>query len=122
MTEGNAGLEELLKSFSPEVQALTRATRALVLEEFAGAHEKINPSWKVISFGTDPKMAEQVCVISPQRSWVNLAFAKGATLPDPEGLLEGTGKGIRHVRVKGEGQLRSPAIRAMVRSAVQAAR
>ena len=119
---GEGALGELLKSFSPDVQVLARGTREMILAEFRDASEKINPGWKVISFGTGPKMAEQVCVMSPQRSWVNLAFARGATLPDPEGLLEGTGKGIRQVKIKGEEQLRSPALRALVKSAVQAAR
>jgi hypothetical protein len=31
---------------------------------------------------------------------VTFAFMRGAALPDPEKLLEGTGKGVRHVKLR----------------------
>jgi hypothetical protein len=34
------------------------------------------------------------------KAHVNVGFFQGATLPDPAGLLEGTGKRMRHVKVK----------------------
>ena len=34
------------------------------------------------------------------RSHVNVGFFKGAYLPDPAGLLEGTGKHMRHVKLR----------------------
>ena len=95
-------------------------TRELVLEAFLGAVEKVNPGWKVISFGRGPTVSQQVCAISPQRASVYLEFARGGTLPDPEGLLEGRGKGIRHVRIKEAERLASPALRALIRAAVDA--
>jgi hypothetical protein len=36
------------------------------------------------------------------RSHVNVGFFQGAALPDPAGLLEGTGKRMRHVKLKPE--------------------
>lgn len=36
----------------------------------------------------------------PQRGQVNLRFFRGTSLDDPEGLLEGTGKAMRHVKVR----------------------
>src|SRR5439155_17282355 len=79
-------LDQLLRAFSPEVQSLVVQTRELVLEAFLGAVEKVNPGWKVISFGRGPTVSQQVCAISPQRASVYLEFARGGTLPDPEGL------------------------------------
>src|SRR5690606_41229841 len=34
------------------------------------------------------------------KSHVNVGFFRGAELPDPEGLLEGTGKLMRHVKLR----------------------
>jgi len=34
------------------------------------------------------------------KAHVNVGFFRGATLPDPAGLLEGTGKRMRHVKLK----------------------
>ncbi|MBI5671023.1 MAG: DUF1801 domain-containing protein [Chloroflexi bacterium] len=36
----------------------------------------------------------------PYQNHVNLGFARGVSLPDPAGLLEGTGKKARHVKLR----------------------
>jgi len=36
----------------------------------------------------------------PHREHVNLQLAKGALVDDPEGLVEGTGKRVRHVKLR----------------------
>jgi hypothetical protein len=36
----------------------------------------------------------------PMRGYVNLGFYQGALLVDPKRLLEGTGKGLRHVKIR----------------------
>jgi hypothetical protein len=41
-------------------------------------------------------------------------FARGAELPDPDHLLEGTGKRARHVRVKARAEVENPALRTLL--------
>ena len=41
---------------------------------------------------------------------VNLAFSHGASLADPRGLLDGTGKSIRHLKLQTAHELESPAV------------
>jgi hypothetical protein len=48
---------------------------------------------------------------------VNLGFTTGAHVPDPDGLLEGTGKNLRHVKVRSREDL-SPALARLLRRAV----
>ncbi len=48
---------------------------------------------------------------------VNLQFFQGARLADPEGLLVGTGKAMRHVRIGHARDLKTPGVKALVRSA-----
>ena len=48
----------------------------------------------------EKKMSESYAYLAPQRSWVNLGFYHGAVLDDPEGIVEGTGARIRHVKVR----------------------
>ncbi|PYQ93834.1 MAG: hypothetical protein DMF96_28405 [Acidobacteria bacterium] len=48
---------------------------------------------------------------------VNLGFNKGATLPDPAGLLKGTGTSVRHVTLKSLDDLKRPEICAYLRTA-----
>ncbi len=45
-------------------------------------------------------MRDLLFAIIPHKSCVNLQLADGAELPDPDGRIEGTGKRIRHVKVR----------------------
>ena len=62
-------------------------------------------------------MSEGYAYILPYTDWVNLGFYQGANLPDPEGLLEGTGAKLRHVKVRDIASADTPAIRALIQSA-----
>jgi len=48
---------------------------------------------------------------------VNLGFFQGATLPDPAGLLEGTGRFMRHVKLKANTDLDRPSLEALITAA-----
>jgi hypothetical protein len=48
---------------------------------------------------------------------VNVGFFHGASLPDPAGLLEGTGKYMRHVKVKPGRAFDTPALEALITAA-----
>jgi hypothetical protein len=52
--------------------------------------------------------------IIAHKTWVNLQLADGADLPDPDGVVEGTGKRIRHVKVRSVEQATSPAVLAII--------
>ena len=40
-----------------------------------------------------------IVYIAPHSNYVRLGFFNGATMPDPNNLLEGTGKKLRHIKV-----------------------
>ena len=44
------------------------------------------------------------------KAHVNVGFFRGAELPDPGGLLEGTGKFMRHVKLRPEGEVDASAL------------
>ena len=41
-----------------------------------------------------------VCYLAAAKAYVSIGFFNGAALPDPEGHLEGTGKKMRHIKVR----------------------
>src|SRR5947208_13834178 len=92
--------DALVKQFTPKLQQLARATRRFVQGEMRGAVEQVKAGWHGIWYGTGPNMSEIVMVIHLQDTYVNLEFALGTSLPDPERLLEGTGKNMRHVKIR----------------------
>jgi hypothetical protein len=48
---------------------------------------------------------------------VNVGFFGGASLPDPEGLLEGTGTFMRHVKLRPGGQVNEAALMTLIHTA-----
>lgn len=60
-----------------------------------------------------------LCSITAFKDHINLGFYKGAELTDPEGLLEGTGKGVRHVKVYSNEDIRPAQFRKWIQEAVR---
>ena len=76
------------------------------------------PDQGTAGFGTGPrKMTDQFCWIAPARRHVSLGFYHGVDVPDPDGLLEGTGKRMRHVKIRTLTDLANPALGELVRFA-----
>ncbi len=48
---------------------------------------------------------------------VNVGFFRGAELPDPGGLLEGTGKFMRHVKLRPENEVYATALLKLINAA-----
>lgn len=51
------------------------------------------------------------------KAHVNVGFFRGAELADPAGLLEGTGKYMRHVKLRPDGDLNAAALVNLIESA-----
>jgi hypothetical protein len=64
------------------------------------------------------KMSQAYAYLAPQRAWFNLGFFHGALLPDPLGLVEGTGAKMRHVKVRPD-TVDEPALRHLLAAARQ---
>ncbi|MGH3877846.1 MAG: DUF1801 domain-containing protein [Actinophytocola sp.] len=61
-----------------------------------------------IGFGTGPGYKHLVFTVLPASRHVTIGFARGTELPDPAGLLTGSGKVHRHVKIHTEADLRRP--------------
>jgi len=115
-------VELLLANYPPEVQELARKVRRLVLEVMPEAVEQADPPDRLITYGFGTRMNDIVYVLMPVKAGVNLGFYGGATLPDPQGLLTGTGKRHRHVRLQSAAEVESSALRELMDSALVRAR
>ena len=107
------GVQEILSRCSPPVRDLVEVLRALVQEAAPDATEEGHTGWGNITYSRKSIF----CYIGPQKSWANLGFWQGTELSDPEGLLEGTGKRLRHVKVRKPEEIRSNAFKALVQEA-----
>ena len=117
---GDPAVDTFLKGYSPQVREIAVKAREAILAVYPEATEKVYPGWKVIQYGAGGDMKSVFAVISPQRERVNLGLANGVDLEDPDGLLEGEGRAIRHVKLTSPEAAAAPAVRELVRGAVQA--
>ena len=70
-------------------------------------------------FGVGPKQKHMFCYGAMASRHVNLGFCQGASLPDPDGVLEGDGKPMRHIRFRSEADLNRPFVRPYIRAAAR---
>ncbi len=99
VSEGSS-FDDMLTSYSEDLQEVAQQLRALVDDVHPDTVEVVWAKQKIAGYGVGPKkMSEHFCYIAPQTKYVNLGFHHGASLADPDGLLEGTGKALRHVKV-----------------------
>jgi hypothetical protein len=107
-------VDRLLGEHAPELQAIERALRAAIRAAFSGAVEQVDFANKLIAFGRSMKIRGLLFAIIAHKAHVNLQLADGALLPDPAGLIEGTGKRIRHVKIRSVEAAASPEVRAII--------
>jgi len=116
-------LLEYLARYDPHVSRLALALRELVLEEAPTAKESFSRGYAVgIAFSfTGKPIKDGFCHVVTYSSHVNLGFNQGASLPDPDRVLAGNGKSIRHVTFHSEEDLNRPFIRRYLHVAIERA-
>ena len=110
---GQDTVEDILKGRSPQVCDWTQKLRGMVKRLAPEAEERPINGWKAIWYYHH----EGFLAILPLKDSVNLGFAGGTELPDPKHLLEGTGKRIRHVKIRSDKDLRSAAFKEVIKAA-----
>lgn len=110
-----------LAAYDPHVADLTLALREIVLEEAPDAIESIVQGYAVaIGFSfTGKPLKDGFCHIVAYSTHLNLGFNRGASLPDPNRVLEGKGKMIRHITIRGRKELERPFIRRYLQAAIE---
>ena len=93
--------DDLMDITVPDMQPIARRLREDVVKIDPQTVEVVRLGDRAATYGVGPKkMSEGYAYIIPHSKWVNLGFFKGADLPDPAGIMEGTGKKLRHVKVR----------------------
>src|SRR5258708_32463419 len=64
-----------------------------------------------MNYGFSERIKDQVVYIGVYAKHINLGFYWGARMDDPEGVLQGDGKQLRHIKIKSEADLGPPLIR-----------
>jgi hypothetical protein len=94
MTRDPQVAEYIEKLDSPR-RDICEAVPELIFEEIPEVIEEYK--WSRPVYSTE---AGAICYIQAVKAHVNLGFNRGAELDDPKGLLEGTGKDMRHIKLR----------------------
>ena len=103
-----------LDATAPAVADIARTLRLTVLEGFPDAVETFDQADGLLAIGTGRSMRAFSFAIIPHNAHVNLQLADGVDLPNPDGRIEGTGKRVRHVKVRSVEDARAPWVRAAI--------
>src|SRR5260370_552417 len=109
-----------LSAYDPAIADMALGLREIVLEEAPDASESIYQFYTLpIWFGCSGKMKDMFCYIATNAKHVNLGFPRGTSLPDPNRVLEGDGKTMRHIKFKRARDLERPFVRRYIRAAME---
>ena len=107
-----------LEATAPDVAEIARALRVTVLAGFPDAVETFDPADGLLAIGLGRSMRDFRFAIIPHKAHVNLQLADGVDLPNPDGRIEGTGKRVRHVKVRSVADASSDRVRRVVAAQV----
>jgi hypothetical protein len=116
-------LDAIVARRSPEMAKLTKAVLAKLRPRLPGAVEMVydKKNALVIGFCPDVRASNAITSIATYTKYINLYFFEGDALQDPEGLLQGSGAMVRHIRVTSADDLDRPAVKALVAHALKLA-
>jgi hypothetical protein len=116
-------LIRLLSQFDLSVGELALALREMVLEEAPAAVERLVRVYALVFwYSLTGRMTDAFCQVVVYTKGVNLMFNRGAELDDPDGVLVGEGKIIRHIKVRRPEDLKNPHLRKFIRAALKHAK
>lgn len=112
--------DDLLEMTAEPLRPVAVALRDGILRLHPEVSEVVRLGDRAATYGVGPrKMVEGYTYIMPHAGWINLGFYRGASLPDPEGLLEGTGAAMRHVKVRSVGESARDGLLALLAAALE---
>lgn len=113
-------VRRLIELFSPEHLRLVAGMRRSLQGRLPTAHEVVYEyrDCFVISYSPSQQGYEGVLAIRGSAEGVRLYFNRGKELPDPEKLLQGTGRQTRFISVESAAALGRPPIASFIEEAI----
>jgi hypothetical protein len=116
-------LAGFIAKFTPEIADQVHEALAKMRSRLPGALELVYDNYNALAIGWGPseRMSDVIFSIAVFPRWLSLFFFQGVGLPDPQNLLKGEGNMARHIVLAGAECLDKPAIRALMKHALECA-
>jgi hypothetical protein len=115
----NAQFSAFLSRFPPEIVALVKRCLPKLRRAFPGSYQLVYDysDSLVVAFGRSDRGYEAIVSMAISPRGVRLYFDK--SLPDPKGLLEGSGTKVRSVTLKAASDLDHGNIQKLIKAAIE---
>ena len=115
-----AAIKGFLAKYDPAIASQLRACRRTIRALVPRGFEMVYDNYNGLVFGFSPteRPSDALLSIVGYPRWVGLAFLQGASLADPDGLLQGTGRQVRGRRLSAPKDLDEPKLRALIARAL----
>jgi hypothetical protein len=109
-------IAEFIGKYTLEMATSIRDNRMTLRRLFPRGFELVYDNYNalVFAFGPSEHSSEAVLSLAAYPRWVTLFFARGASLADPNSLLQGNGKHIRGIPFIAPGQLSSEPVMSLI--------
>ena len=117
-------LASFIAKFDPAVAKLIRTSRAAMRKRLPTALELVYDNYQffAIGYSATERASDCVCSLAAGAKGVALSFYYGAALPDPDGILLGSGNQNRFVRLESAATLSEPAVERLIGAALAQAK
>jgi hypothetical protein len=110
----DARIAKAVRATDPKLQEIVQGLREMIRDVVPEVAETVNP-WGIPTFELNGPM----CYFMVAAKHITFGFPRGTSLSDPQGLLEGTGKEMRHVKLRNVEDLRKDGLRELVEEAAR---
>ncbi len=113
MNNAEQQITDFLMPFDDAIVSLTQELRSYLTNETKPKYELVGDSTISVNigYGFTQKAWDCFCAIIVYSKHINISFPSGAFLSDPQSLLQGTGKRIRHLKITDINDMKAPAFR-----------
>ena len=113
-------LKSFIDKFEPKNQTLIRAVRKALRKRLPTANELAYDNYNFFALGYCSTERPSDCILSiaAGANGIGLSFYYGATLPDPHGILLGSGNQNRFIRIESAEMLTRPEVEALIAAAI----
>ncbi len=117
-------LDGFLSKYEPDIASEARKVLAKMRTRLPGAIELVYDNYNALAIGFGPteRASEAIFSIAVFPRWVSLFFLQGAKLDDTDKVLKGSGNVVRHIVLEGPATLDRPAVKALMKQALERAK
>jgi hypothetical protein len=117
-------LNGFIDKYTSEVAATARGSLKKMRARLPGAFQLVYDNYNALAIGFSPseRSSEAIFSIVLYPRYVTLFFLQGKNVPDPNMLLQGSGKIVRTIRLESASDLDKPAVKQLIGAALKSAK